>query len=49
MAQMRETVGGLSDLRYGKMENKGLRGQILEGLERLEGVDGREPGMKKGR
>lgn len=34
--EMRATVGGLSDLRYGKLANGELREQVLEGLERLE-------------
>ncbi len=33
---MRNTVGGLSDLRYGRLANGQLREQVLDGLERLE-------------
>lgn len=33
---MRNTVGGLSDLRYGRLANGQLQEQVLEGLERLE-------------
>lgn len=33
---MQNTVGGLSDLRYGRLANGGLRTQVLEGLERVE-------------
>ncbi|CZS99361.1 uncharacterized protein RAG0_07708 [Rhynchosporium agropyri] len=36
LAQMQRTVGGLSDLRYGRMANGHLREQVLEGLQRLE-------------
>jgi centromere-localized protein 2 len=36
LEQMRGTVGGLSDLRYGRLANGELREQVLEGLERLE-------------
>jgi len=36
LEEMRNTVGGLSDLRYGRFENGQLREQVLEGLERLE-------------
>jgi len=36
LEDMRTTVGGLSDLRYGRLANGQLREQVLEGLERLE-------------
>lgn len=36
LGEMRGTVGGLSDLRYGRLANGELREQVLEGLERLE-------------
>ncbi|TVY81884.1 hypothetical protein LSUE1_G001759 [Lachnellula suecica] len=34
--EMQVTVGGLSDLRYGRLANGELREQVLEGLSRLE-------------
>jgi centromere-localized protein 2 len=34
--EMRSTIGGLSDLRYGRLANEQLPEQVLEGLERLE-------------
>lgn len=36
LEEMRGTVGGLSDLRYGRLANGQLREQVLKGLERLE-------------
>jgi centromere-localized protein 2 len=33
---MMSTVGGLSDLRYGRLANGQLRDQVLEGLKNLE-------------
>lgn len=36
LAEIQSTVGGLSDLRYGRLANGKLREQVLEGLERLE-------------
>lgn len=33
---IQQTVGGLSDLRYGKMANSQLRDQVLEGLKSLQ-------------
>lgn len=36
LEEMTNTVGGLSDLRYGRFANSQLREQILDGLERLE-------------
>lgn len=36
LEEARSTVGGLSDLRYGRFGNKQLVGQVTEGLERLE-------------
>jgi centromere-localized protein 2 len=37
LEEMKGTVGGLSDLRYGRLANGQLREQVLEGLGRLEG------------
>lgn len=36
LEEMRSTVGGLSDLRYGRLANGQLREEVLEGLSRLE-------------
>ncbi|RDL39254.1 Uncharacterized protein BP5553_03594 [Venustampulla echinocandica] len=36
LQDMQGTAGGLSDLRYGRLANEKLPGQILEGLNRLE-------------
>jgi len=36
LEELKNTVGGLSDLRYGRMANGQLREQVLEGLGRLE-------------
>jgi len=36
LEEIRSTVGGLSDLRYGRLANGQLREQVLEGLARLE-------------
>jgi len=36
LEEMKSTVGGLSDLRYGRLANPQLREQVLEGLSRLE-------------
>jgi len=36
LEEMKGIVGGLSDLRYGRLANGQLREQVLEGLERLE-------------
>ena len=36
LEEMRSTVGGLSDLRYGRFANGQLREQVLKGLSRLE-------------
>ena len=36
LEQMQGTVGGLSDLRYGRLANGQLREEVLEGLSRLE-------------
>ena len=41
LEQMRGTVGGLSDLRYGRLANGQLREQVLEGLSRLESSCGK--------
>lgn len=38
LEELKGTVGGLSDLRYGRMANGQLREQVLEGLARLEGA-----------
>lgn len=38
LAEMNGVVGGLSDLRYGKFENKELVGDVLKGLKSLEKV-----------
>jgi centromere-localized protein 2 len=35
-SEMKSTIGGLSDLRYGRLANAQLPEQVLEGLERLE-------------
>ncbi|KAK0108937.1 hypothetical protein ONS96_002774 [Cadophora gregata f. sp. sojae] len=36
LAEMQSNVGGLSDLRYGRLANGQLREQVIGGLERLE-------------
>lgn len=36
LEKMRGMVGGLSDLRYGRLANGQLKDQVLEGLKRLE-------------
>ena len=36
LEELKGTVGGLSDLRYGRLANGQLREQVLEGLNRLE-------------
>jgi centromere-localized protein 2 len=41
LEQMRGAVGGLSDLRYGRLANGQLREQVLEGLSRLESSCGK--------
>jgi len=38
LVEIQEIVGGLSDLRYGRLSNGELREEVLEGLGRLEGV-----------
>jgi len=38
LVEIQEIVGGLSDLRYGRLSNGGLREEVLEGLARLDGV-----------
>lgn len=38
LAEIQATVGGLSDLRYGKLANAGLKDEVLRGLEGLEGA-----------
>lgn len=41
LEEMRATVSGLSDLRYGRLANGQLREQVLEGLGRLVEVCGK--------
>lgn len=36
LQEVKQTVGGLSDLRYGRFSNGRLREQVLEGLTNLE-------------
>ena len=36
LASMKQTVGGLSDLRYGKLANGQLRDEVLDGLTSLQ-------------
>ncbi|KAM4059156.1 cnl2/NKP2 family protein [Hirsutella rhossiliensis] len=36
MASVKQTIGGLSDLRYGKLANGKLRGEVLDGLDSLQ-------------
>lgn len=36
LEEMRSTVGGLSDLRYGRLANGDLPEEVLDGLKRLE-------------
>ncbi|KND94003.1 hypothetical protein TOPH_01225 [Tolypocladium ophioglossoides CBS 100239] len=36
LASVRQTVGGLSDLRYGKLANGQLRDEVLDGLDSLQ-------------
>lgn len=36
--EMQSIIGGLSDLRYGRLANSQLRDEVLEGLARLEGT-----------
>ncbi|CAL3972853.1 hypothetical protein PZA11_004143 [Diplocarpon coronariae] len=43
LQEMQGTVGGLSDLRFGRFANGELREQVLEGLQRLEDSCGRRP------
>lgn len=40
LEEMRGCVGGLSDLRYGRLADGGVREEVLEGLGRLEGACG---------
>lgn len=40
---VRQTVGNLSDLRYGKLANSHLRDQVLEGLEDVQATCKRKP------
>jgi len=35
MAAVQQTVGGMSDLRYGRLGNSQLREQVLDGLADL--------------
>ena len=36
MAAVQQTVGGMSDLRYGRLGNSQLREQVLDGLADLQ-------------
>lgn len=36
MASVQQTVGGMSDLRYGRLANTNLPEQVLDGLADLE-------------
>ncbi|TAQ83668.1 hypothetical protein B7494_g8009 [Chlorociboria aeruginascens] len=36
LEEVKSTVGGLSDLRYGRLANAELQGQVLDGLARLK-------------
>ena len=36
LEEIKDTVGGLSDLRYGRLANLQLREQVIDGLQRLE-------------
>ncbi|PNY26106.1 Uncharacterized protein TCAP_03949, partial [Tolypocladium capitatum] len=36
LASLKQTVGGLSDLRYGKLANGRLRDEVLDGLDSLQ-------------
>jgi hypothetical protein len=38
LAAVRQTVGALSDLRYGRLANPGLREQVIDGLANLEEI-----------
>lgn len=38
LASVRQTVGGMSDLRYGRLANSQLPGQVLDGLANLQEV-----------
>jgi centromere-localized protein 2 len=40
LEEIQELVGGMSDLRYGRLANSGLREEVLEGLGRLESACG---------
>ena len=52
MREMQGTVGGLSDLRYGRLAapvgGDGVREEVLEGLKGLREVCRRVSGGKKG-
>lgn len=43
-ASVSRAVGGLSDLRYGKLGSSKLRGEVVDGLEALEEACGRKLG-----
>jgi len=38
LASVRQTVGAMSDLRYGRLANSQLREQVLDGLGNLEEI-----------
>jgi centromere-localized protein 2 len=38
MASVRQTVGAMSDLRYGRLANSQLPEQVLDGLANLEAI-----------
>ncbi len=38
LASVRQTVGAMSDLRYGRLANSQLPEQVLDGLGNLEGI-----------
>ncbi|KAL2260990.1 hypothetical protein VTK26DRAFT_4836 [Humicola hyalothermophila] len=38
LASVRQTVGGMSDLRYGRLANSQLPGQVLDGLANLQEI-----------
>lgn len=48
LEELKGVVGGLSDLRYGKLANTQLREQVLEGLARLESSCGEIVGRGSG-
>jgi len=36
LASVKQTVGGLSDLRYGRLSNPQLRDQVVQGLQSVQ-------------